>query len=177
MSVPTESLLRDLRNANGVLLGVDQALWAVTNSSFRTQFYRDGETICREGDAADAFLIIWRGEVEISRDGVHLQVRREGEVVGEQALIEGVSRSATITAKGLVQLIEVPVGAFRTLLNDPTFSLNLLRALSGKLNQATRQRAFRFAVEQLLFSEFKAHVARPVLDELLAQREAYSRIN
>jgi class 3 adenylate cyclase len=174
-AVCSEALLREMRKECSLFSGVNEELWAETSVSFRTQFYRDGETICREGDPADALLIVRRGEVEISRDRIHLAVRREGEVIGEQALIERIARGATMTAKGLVQLVVVPADAFSTFLKDAAFSLNLLRMVSEKLNQATRQRAFRFAVEQLLFSEFKAHVARPVLDELLAQREDYGR--
>lgn len=171
----SEALSASVLSETALFSGVRAAAWEAARKLCRTCFFRDGETICGQGDPADSMLLLWNGEVAISRGGVHLVVRGRGDVVGEQGLIEGTCRSATMTAKGLVQLIVIPTEAFGILLSDQAFTVNLLRALSRKLTEATRQRAFRFAVEELLFTEFKAHVARPVLDELLATGEGYGR--
>jgi class 3 adenylate cyclase len=169
----SDGLLAELKASVPLFCGVDQALWSAVSTAFRTQFFRSGELICAKGDEADALLVVWRGAVEVSRDDIYLAVRGAREVVGELALIEETSRGATLSAKGLVQVIAVPAEAVDRLLDDKRFARNLLRIVSRKLNDATDQRAFRFAVEELLFTEFKAHVSRPVLDELLSQHSAY----
>jgi signal-transduction protein with cAMP-binding, CBS, and nucleotidyltransferase domain len=71
----SDALLTAVLNQAPLFSGVGQTPWASVNRSFRTRFFRDGEIICREDDAADALLIIWRGGVEISREGIYLITR------------------------------------------------------------------------------------------------------
>src|SRR5262245_29924179 len=170
-----ESLIVEVAREVSLFRGIDEALWLQVAPTLRTRSFRDSEAICEEGDSADSLLIIWRGEVEVSSDRIHLITRRQEEIVGEQALVEGGPRGATLRAKGLVQLVLLPVESFRALARDPRFMLNLAQILSAKLNEATNQRAYRYAVEQLLFTEFRAHVAQPVLQELLVRRENYGQ--
>jgi class 3 adenylate cyclase len=170
-----EKVVTEVAADVGLFRGIDESLWSRIAPTLRTRAYGDGETICAEGDPADSLLIILRGEVEVSVDRVHLITRRRPEIVGEQALLEGGRRGATLTAKGMVQLVIVPAESFHALTRDPRFMLNLAQILSAKLNEATSQRAYRYAVEQLLFTEFRAHVAQPVLQELLVRRENYGQ--
>jgi class 3 adenylate cyclase len=142
---------------------------------FRTEFYQDGDEICAKGDPADAVFIIWKGQVDVSADRTHLLTRGEHEIIGEQALLEGITRGATMTACGHVQLILVPKLTFELLIGPNPFACNLLKALSAKLNQATSDRAIRFANEQRLFGEFRAHVSPAVLNALLAENGDYDR--
>jgi adenylate cyclase len=53
------------------------------------------------------------------------------------------------------------------------FTGNLLRFVSQKLSEATNERAFRFRNEQLLFSEFSAHLSPRITQRLLAAGLAY----
>lgn len=170
-----ENLLKEVAAVVSLFEGIEQTVWSRVAPTLRTRVFRDEETICATGDVADSLLIIWRGEVEVSSERVHLVTRRRLEIVGEQALVEGGCRGATLIAKGTVQLVLVPAGSFAVLVQDARFMLNLARILSAKLNEATTQRAYRYAVEQLLFTEFRAHVAQPVLQELLVRREDYGQ--
>ena len=155
--------------------GLGDDAWAAASDTFRTQFFRNGDQICAEGDTAEAFFIIWQGEVELRTDDTYLLTRRKREIVGEQALIEGIARGATMIARGEVQLILIPRATFESLIGPSPFARGLLKTLSTKLNEATSQRAFRFKNEERLFGEFRAHVAAPVLNELLAQGNDYGR--
>jgi CRP-like cAMP-binding protein len=171
----SEALLTDVHRDVFLFSGIDETLWGKIAPTLRMKSFQDDEVICRKGDPADSLLIIWRGEVDVSRDRIHLVTRRRLEIVGEQALIENGRRGATLVAKGLVQLVAVPAESVQALVRDETFVLNLLRTLSAKLSEATDQRAYRYAVEKLLFTEFRAHVARPVLEELLMRGENYGK--
>jgi adenylate cyclase len=118
--------------------------------------------------------IVWKGEVNVDAEETHLLTRRPCEIIGEQAVIENVRRGATMTAVGAVQLILVPALTFDSLVGPSPFARNLLRAISAKLNESTRERARRFAHEERLFGEFRAHVSPAVLNALLSDDKAYA---
>ena len=94
------SLLASLRSSLEIFSGVPDDAWTAASSTFRTEFYRDGDEICAKGDPAEALFIIWKGKVNISVGSTYLLVRGEHEVIGEQALLEAVYRGATMTACG-----------------------------------------------------------------------------
>jgi class 3 adenylate cyclase len=156
-------LLRDVPTA---LLEQIVPTLHVRHFSDRTHLFREGEV------SSDVFVII-DGHVDVEVDGTFLVPRNAFEVVGEQALLGDGVRTATVTAKGFARALVLPAKTVRPLLRDEAFAGNFLRTLSTKLSQATRERAIRYSKEELVFGEFRAHVAPQVLARLLDEGEKY----
>lgn len=138
-------------------------------------FYNNGQEIISEKLCADCLVVLTRGEAKVVADGTYLVTRSAGSIIGEQALIEDVPRTATVIAQGTVEALLLPKAVFETLLLDPSFSRNVMRALSAKLGEATVSRASRFRNEERLFAEFSAHLAPEVANRLLVSGESYGK--
>ncbi|MET0768589.1 MAG: cyclic nucleotide-binding domain-containing protein, partial [Solirubrobacteraceae bacterium] len=72
--------------------------------------FAPGDTIIAEGDAADRFYVITRGEVAITRrapegDEVKLAKLGRGQFFGEVGILAETRRTATVRAVGDVELI------------------------------------------------------------------------
>ena len=58
-----------------------------------------GEVIIREGDVGDAYYVLESGALSITQRDRHLRtVAQRGDGVGEIALLQGIPRTATVTA-------------------------------------------------------------------------------
>ena len=137
------------------------------------RFYRDGEVIFHQGDEANCLVVILHGQIRILADGIFLVSREAPEVIGEQAIINQTTRSATAVAQGMVKALVIPRPLVEHLMTNAIFAGNLLHFVSQKLSEATGERAFRFRNEQLLFSEFSAHLSPRITQRLLATGLAY----
>lgn len=69
------------------------------------------EQICNQGDRADCCWLVVRGEVDIYKDGEFIITRRPGELIGEQAFLNGMApkrenkRTASMFARGNIRLL------------------------------------------------------------------------
>jgi CRP-like cAMP-binding protein len=84
-----------------------------------------GETIIRQGDEGDYFYVIVEGrcsvsrETPLNREGIKLAELGMGETFGEEALISGARRNATVTMVTDGALMRLAKDDFNTLLNEP----------------------------------------------------------
>jgi signal transduction histidine kinase len=79
-----------------------------------------GEVLFREGEGGDRAFIVTSGELDVLKKAddrdVLIAVRGEDQMIGELALLEETSRSATVRARTTVDLVSIPKSALDDLL-------------------------------------------------------------
>jgi CRP-like cAMP-binding protein len=104
--------------------------------------YKVGQVICCETDPGDSAFIIWAGRlvvitVEFSAL-IIIGCRIRGQPIGEMALLEDASRSASVIALKPVILMEISHKNFYTLLKEShSFARGILCLLSMRLREAS----------------------------------------
>lgn len=102
-----------------------------------------GTRLFAQGAPADSGFVLIRGTVELetTRDGVSESVGTvpEGSLMGELALLCQTTRPATAVARSPVEVLRVPRGVFRRLLEEyPRGAEELRRRLSERLLHLTQ---------------------------------------
>lgn len=152
--------------------GVSNDLLAAITPDLIWRFSHD-EVICHQDEEADALLVLLHGQAAVWSKGIYLVPRGPYSIIGEQAFINRTRRSATVTAQGMVKALVLPRPLVERLMADTAFVTNLLRLVSAKLAESTNDRAEHYRDQQLLYSEFGAHLSPHVRQQLLAKGEAY----
>jgi len=99
--------------------------------------YSAGDTIIRQGEEGDYFYAIVNGrclvtrETPLNREGIKLAELGMGDTFGEEALISGVRRNATITMLTDGVLMRLAKDDFNSLLNEPMLRWVDYEAASG----------------------------------------------
>jgi CRP/FNR family transcriptional regulator, cyclic AMP receptor protein len=97
-----------------------------------------GTVLCEEGSRGHEFFVIINGEAAVTRDGKHLATVGEGEFFGEIALLEPVTRTATVTAVTPLRFFVVSDRAFDSVLEtDREIERKVLRTLARRLVSLT----------------------------------------
>ncbi|MDG0811654.1 SLC13 family permease [Cohnella rhizosphaerae] len=102
---------------------------------------RADEMLFRAGDPGDGMYIVLRGRIALyveTDEGARraLTVLREGDMLGEMALLTGEPRSATAVAAAETELFEIGEETFRQLIEEHAMlSAYFIRLLSGRLTQ------------------------------------------
>ena len=98
--------------------------------------HADGDVIVAEGEAGTEMLIIVSGEVAVVVNSREVARRREGDVVGEMAVITNQPRMATLVATGDVRLLTIGQRQFAGILRErPETSLAVMRVLARRLTE------------------------------------------
>jgi CRP/FNR family transcriptional regulator, cyclic AMP receptor protein len=96
-----------------------------------------GGVLFAENAAGKAMYFLASGEIALTRGGKPLDVIKAGEVLGEMSVLTGEPRSATATARGACEVIELDGGAFLgAIQKTPDFALMLLAILIKRLRLA-----------------------------------------
>ena len=99
--------------------------------------FRAGDWVLREGDEANSLFVIRSGRLEVVAEGppeTVIRLLRRGQVLGELALLEGGTRTASIRARRDSHLIELGRDQFERLIAEaPAFALGLTRAMGAQL--------------------------------------------
>jgi CRP-like cAMP-binding protein len=112
------------------------------------------EVLLARGDPADRVIVLEAGRVKISvptaaGDAV-MTFRGPGALLGEQALVDDLPRSANVIAVEPVELLVIAASAFRAYLNRrPGVALAMLAVLSTRLRDSDRRLAEFAAADTL----------------------------
>lgn len=106
-------------------------------------FFAAGELILSAGDSGDAMYVVLDGSVDIRVGETSLEVARSGDVVGEMALVDQNTRSASVIALTPARLARIDRRRFLYLIqNTPTFAIDVMTVM------ASRIRRFDAAIER-----------------------------
>lgn len=112
-------------------------------SSMMSQHFEPGEVIFNQGDIGDKVYVIQKGECEVLRESggeaVRLATLGKGEYFGEMAILQDVSRNATVKALTAMDVVMIEKHDFNLLkAGVPAFGQvfqELARARSGPASQ------------------------------------------
>jgi diguanylate cyclase (GGDEF)-like protein len=124
-----------------------------TDQQIEERVCQPGEIILREHEPGDDFYIIRSGQTVVIKGDFQnptiLGFRNTGESIGEMALLENLPRSATVIALDKVSLWSFSREAFYQFLREnPSFSLNLMNMLSGRIRKSEEERMRGYAREK-----------------------------
>ena len=101
---------------------------------FTRRTFASGETVTKEGSDAAAFYVIESGTATVTVHGAFRRTLHPGDYFGEIALIDGKSRSATVTADCELVCQGITLWDFQPLVQrSPTMAWTLLQTLAGML--------------------------------------------
>jgi CRP/FNR family transcriptional regulator, cyclic AMP receptor protein len=140
----------------------DQELEKIAALGVRKK-YKKGSIILLEEETGAALFVIITGKVKIVRmddDGreVILSILGESDFFGEMAILDGLTRSASVVATSKSELFMIHRRDFIKLMNDyPMVAIALLRELTGRLRKADTQ------IKSLSLKDAAGRVANVVL--------------
>ncbi|WP_310527634.1 cyclic nucleotide-binding domain-containing protein [Nocardioides sp.] len=108
----------------------------------REALHPAGKEVATEGLGALAFHLILEGAATVSKDGRVLRTVGPGDYFGEISMIDGLPRSATVTALEPMTVLALPHQGFEQVIDaDPGFARHLLTTLCARLREAEARSA------------------------------------
>lgn len=93
-----------------------------------------GQTLFSEGETGDVMYILMSGKAKIIVHNKVVEAAEAGAILGEMAMIEDSTRSATVTAITDCRLLTINQDRFNFLLQQtPNFALHVMRVIAGRL--------------------------------------------
>jgi hypothetical protein len=103
----------------------------------------EGQRLFSQGDPGDSLYIVVSGKIRISRGTeaheIELATFVPGDVFGEESLVSGRPRSATVTAAGPVELLRLDKPDFANLVHEFPYLKSFLIAMSNSRRRARKQ--------------------------------------
>lgn len=140
----------------------DETLEAISKLG-KTKVFEKDSTILMENETGTALFVIIRGKVKVFRvsdDGreVILSIMSESDFFGEMAILDGLTRSANVTAIEESEIFIIQRSDFLDLLyRHPEVSINLLQELTKRL------RAADMKIKSLSLKDAEGKVATVIL--------------
>jgi hypothetical protein len=134
LSVVREPLLQLLREVPA-FAELPLTAFERLSSGMEPLAFEAGQTIMREGEPGDRFVVIESGEVEVSADGRPMQQLGRGAGLGEIALLRRSPRTATVTALTPVTAYAIPGSCFVAAVSGPAAAMVTERIAAANLTR------------------------------------------
>jgi len=96
----------------------------------------DGAVLTTQDNRSSEAFVVVSGTVEVKRNGRKIADLGPGAMIGELGLLDRGPRTATVTAKGPVDVLVIGPREFAGLLDDvPTLNHKLLRSLASMVRE------------------------------------------
>jgi CRP-like cAMP-binding protein/flavin-dependent dehydrogenase len=153
-SVPTMELTSSLQQDDDTATSKTIEDDAMKLINVLGKVYQHGEVILTKGDAADCMFVIQDGQVEVVGEfeghEVRLAVGQAGEVIGEMAIFERETRSATVRALGKARVLTIDEKTFlRYVHQDPSLAYQLLKMMSNRVRRLNSQVTYFKVIQRL----------------------------
>ncbi|MGE0860351.1 MAG: protein kinase [Gammaproteobacteria bacterium] len=116
----------------------DTDIWEIIRAGVWLELDVDEQAV-REGDVDDSFFILVGGDVNVTKQGHHVNKLHAGDCFGEMGYLNRIKRTATVTADGPVLLLKIN----STLMEQVTVDCQLrfykvfLKVLTERLSRTT----------------------------------------
>ena len=98
--------------------------------------YSAGDMVFEQGDEADGVYIVQEGEIELLLDNVLVGLEQAGGIIGEMAMIDETTRSASARARTDCVLQHLNRDQFIGMIEaSPSFVLHLMRVMAERLRR------------------------------------------
>ena len=141
-----ERYIEELKHAERVFPEVPRDVVARATEGMRIETYAPGQLVIREGDRADAFYVIAKGEaIAVERDASGteriINTLREDQYFGEVGLLRGEPRNATVRAKTSLEVIVVSKASFDLLVTSSKHTADeIARVAASRMREAAPAR-------------------------------------
>jgi len=95
-----------------------------------------GQTLFKEGEQGDLMYILMSGTAEIIVHNRVVETAEAGSILGELAMIDDLTRSATVIAKSDCKFLPIEHKRFNFLIQQtPHFALHVMRVMADRLRK------------------------------------------
>ena len=135
----------DFLAATPLFADVEQNAIADVAEIAEEKIFSEGEILTSEGEQGDRMYVITSGKITVSKtnsegESVELAVRRKGDHLAEMAVLSEIPRTATLTARSEVRVLEVTKDDFNNLLGTHIkISLGIISVLIRRLNESDKR--------------------------------------
>jgi CRP-like cAMP-binding protein len=99
-----------------------------------------GDPVFAEGEPGDALYLVVEGQVRVHKSQKQIAMLGVRDVVGEMAVLDGESRSASVTVMTDSALLKIGRDDFRDILTErPEIAMGVIKVLSHRLRETSRK--------------------------------------
>jgi thioredoxin reductase (NADPH) len=140
-----ERYIEELKDIERALPGVAKDVAAESASKADLLVFRPGDVVLREGDPADRFYLVIKGQAEASRrdpEGAEVVVNTigPGEYFGEMGLLKNAPRAATVRAKTALEVMALDRVAFKRLIDSSQATATEVRRVADERVRKEKER-------------------------------------